>query len=81
MKVNDICLTACHQAAHHDGLDARCEPLTSFALDVDGAGLREEFGAISTNVVNCLTNATKQGITLTVVCAVMVFDVSISFLL
>jgi hypothetical protein len=30
--------------------------------------------------VDTLTNTNKQGITLTVVCAVMVFDVGVSFL-
>ena len=59
-------MTAHLQAAHHDGIDAGCGPLSSFALDADGAGPREELDGISTNVVDCLTNITKQGITLTV---------------
>ncbi len=49
-------------------------------LDADGAGLHEKLGAIATNVVDLLAYATKQGITLTVVCAVMVFDVGVSSL-
>jgi hypothetical protein len=53
---------------------------TRFALDADGAGTGEELGANSTNVVDTLTNTSKQGITLTVVGAVMVFDVGVSFL-
>ena len=42
LKVDDICLTACSQVAHHNGLDASCGLITSFVLDADGAGLREE---------------------------------------
>ena len=49
-------------------------------LDADGAGTGEELGANSTDVVDTLTNTSKQGITLTVVGAVMVFDVGVSFL-
>jgi hypothetical protein len=55
-------------------------PATSFALDADGVGLREEIGAIATNVVDYPAYATKQGITLTVVHIVMVFDVGVSSL-
>jgi len=62
-------LTARPQAARHDGLDAWRTPKTRFVLDADGAGTGEELGANS-----------KQGITLTVVCAVMVFDVGVGFL-
>ena len=51
-----------------------------FALDADGVDTGEELGANSTDVVDTLTNTSKQGITLTVVCAVMVFDVGVSFL-
>jgi hypothetical protein len=40
----------------------------------------EELGANSTDVVDTLTNTSKQGITLTVVGAVMVFDVGVSSL-
>jgi hypothetical protein len=61
-------------------LDAWNRPKTRFALDTDGAGTGEELGANSTDVVDTLTNMSKQGITLTVVCAVMVFDVGVSFL-
>ncbi len=49
-------------------------------LDADGAGLCEELGAIMTNVVDLLTYVTKQGIILTVVHAMMVFDVGVSSL-
>ncbi len=49
-------------------------------MDADEAGLREELGAITTNVVDLLAYATKQGITLTVVHAMMVFDVGVSSL-
>jgi hypothetical protein len=73
-------LTARPQAARHDGLDAWRRPKTRFALDADGSGTGEELGANSTDVVDTPTNTSKQGITLTVVCAVMVFDVSVSFL-
>jgi hypothetical protein len=73
-------LTARPQAARHDGLDAWRRPKTRFTLDADGAGTGEELGANSTDVVDTLTNTNKQGITLTVVCAVMVFDVGVSFL-
>ena len=45
----------------------------------DGAGTGEELGANSTDVGNTLTNMSKQGITLTVVYAMMVFDVGVSF--
>jgi len=65
----------------HNGLDAWHRPKTCVALDVDGAGTGEELGANFTDVVDTLTNTSKQGITLTVVCAVMVFDVGVqSFL-
>jgi hypothetical protein len=57
-------LTARPQAARHDGLDAWRRPKTRFALDADGAGTGEELGANSTNVVDTLTNTSKQGITL-----------------
>jgi len=73
-------LTARPQAAHHDGLDAWRRPKTRFALDADGAGTGEELGADSTDVVDTLTNMSKQGITLTVVGTVMVFVVGVSFL-
>ena len=49
-------------------------------LDADGAGTGEELGANSTDVVDTLTNTTNQGITLTVVGAMMVFDVGVSSL-
>ena len=65
------------QAARHDGLDAWRRPK---ALDADGAGMGEELGANSTDVVDTLTNTSNQGITLTVVGAVMVFDVGVSAL-
>ena len=55
-------------------------PKTRFALDADGAGTVEELGANSTDVVDTLTNTSKQGITLTVVSAVTVFDVGVSSL-
>jgi hypothetical protein len=61
----------------HDGLEAGRGLLTKFALDADGAGLSEQLGAITTNVVDPFAYGTKQGITLTVVCAMMVFDVGI----
>jgi hypothetical protein len=54
--------------------------LTNFALDADGAGLREEISAITTNVVDLLAYATKQGITPAVARAMMVFDVGVSSL-
>jgi len=80
LKIDQIYLTARPQAARHDGNDAWRIPKTHFALDADGAGTGEELGANSTNVVDTLTNTSKQGIILTVVCAVMVFDVGVSFL-
>ncbi len=80
LKVDEIYLTACPKAMGHDGLDAGQGLLTNFALDADGAGLHEELGAIRTNVVDLLAYATKQGITLTVVCTMMVFDVGVSSL-
>jgi hypothetical protein len=80
LKIDQIYLTARPQAARHDGLDAWHRPKTRFALDADGAGTGEELGANSTDVVDTLTNTSKQGITLTVVGAVMVFDVGVSFL-
>ncbi len=80
LKVNEIYLTARPEAVGHDGLDACWGLLTNFALDADGAGLREELGAITTNVVDLLAYATKQGITLTVVRVVMLFDVGVSSL-
>jgi hypothetical protein len=64
----------------HNGLDAGRELLTKFTLDADGAGLSEQLGAITTNVVDPLAYATKQGITLTVDRAMMVFDVGVSSL-
>ncbi len=73
-------MTAHPEAVGHDGLDAGWGLLTNFALDADGAGLREELSAITTNVVDLLAYATKQGITLTVVHAMMAFDVGISSL-
>ncbi len=73
-------MTARPKAVGHNGLDAGRGLLTNFALDADGAGLHEELSAIMTNVVNLLTYATKQGITLTVVPTVMVFDVGVSSL-
>ncbi len=80
LKVVEIYLTACPEARGHDGLNAGQGLLTNFALDADRAGLHEELGAITTNVVNLLAYAPKQGITLTVVRAVMVFDVGVSSL-
>jgi hypothetical protein len=70
-------LTAHPEAMGHDGLDAGRGLLTKFALDADGAGLSEQLGAITTNIVDPLAYATKQGITLTVVRAMMVFDVGV----
>jgi hypothetical protein len=80
LKVDEIYLTARPKAVGHDGLDAGWGLLTNFGLDADGAGLREELGAITTNVVDLLAYATKQGITLAVVCAMMVFDIGVSSL-
>ena len=80
LKIDQIYLTARPQAARHDGLDAWDRPKTRFALDADGAGRGEELGANSTDVVDTLTNTSNQGITLTVVGAVMAFDVGVSSL-
>ncbi len=78
LKVDEIYLTMRPEAVGHNGLDAGWGLLTNFTLDAHGAGLREELGAIMTNVVDLLAYATKQGITL--VCTVMVFDASVSSL-
>ncbi len=80
LKVDEICLTVRPKAVGHDGLDTGRGLLKNFALNADGAGLREELGAITTNLVDPLAYATKQGITLTVVHAMMVFDVGVSSL-
>jgi hypothetical protein len=80
LKDDEICLTRCPEAVGHNGFDASWGILTKFVLDADGAGLSEQLGAITTNVVNLLAYATKQGTTLTVVRAVMVFDVGVSSL-
>jgi hypothetical protein len=80
LKVDEIYLTTRPKAVGHNGLDAGRGLLTNFRLDADGAGLHEELGAITTNVVDLLAYATKQGITLTVVRAMMVFDVGVSSL-
>ena len=80
LKIDEIYLTMRPQAARHNGLDAWGRPKTHFALDADGADMSEELRANSTDVVDTLTNTSKQGITLTVVGAVMEFDVGVSFL-
>ncbi len=80
LKVNEIYLTAHPKAVGHNWLDTGRGLLTKFALDADGAGLREQLGAVTTNVVDPLAYATKQGITLTVDRTMMVFDVSVSSL-